>query len=123
MEETKQYFAQLSWINEKKDLLRQEDDYGKEIEEINHSLKDIKQQLKKNQSEQEALRKQKEDYEKWQTQQEDKQYALKRINDELPTVQKINQLAKQSEQLYASMTQRQNEIDTLKKTVRKKTSH
>lgn len=122
MEETKQYFAQLSWINEKKDLLRQEDDYGKEIEEINHSLKDIKQQLKKNQSEQEALRKQKEDYEKWQTQQEDKQYALKRINDELPTVQKINQLAKQSEQLYASMTQRQNEIDTLKKQLEKNQS-
>ncbi|MGO2853419.1 MAG: AAA family ATPase [Tetragenococcus koreensis] len=115
----KQYFAQLSWVNEQKNLLAQQDDYRKEAQELGHSLEEIATLQAENKKNQEKLIAQEKAYEQWKTQQKDHQYALQRINEQLPVVQKINDLMKQKKQLRSNMTQQQNKIDELNEQLEK----
>jgi len=109
----KRYFAQLSWVNEQKGLLAQQDEYDEEAKQLKHSLEEIDSFLKKKQTQQEQLANQQAEYEQWQRQQKDDQYTLQRINEQLPLVQKINQLTEQKEQLGLKLTQQEDKIDEM----------
>ncbi|MDN6640274.1 MAG: SMC family ATPase [Tetragenococcus sp.] len=112
---TKQYFARLSWLNEQKSLLAQQDNYQQESKELQRLLNEIATQLEQNQKEREKLTKQEKTYEQWQVQQQKDQYALQRINDQLPLIQRVNRLIEQKEQLSSTMKQQANKMNELQK--------
>ncbi|AYW48114.1 hypothetical protein C7K38_06865 [Tetragenococcus osmophilus] len=107
----KQYLAQLSWLNDQKGLLAQQDDYRQELKELENSLKEITDEQDKNRKNYEKVIGQEKEYEYWQEQQKEKQYALQRINEQLPVIQKVNELIKEKEQLDTKIQQQKEVIE------------
>lgn len=111
MNRKKRYVAQLSWLNDQKGLLVQQDDYRQELKELENSLKEIADAQDKNQKSYEKLIEQEKEYEHWQEQERENQYALQRINEQLPIIQKVNGLIKEKEQLDRKIQQQKEEIE------------